>query len=661
MKLFSIVINAMAAICMSLAASAQAPQPPIEAYGELPSLVEAEVSPSGHRIALLVQKNASFVLRIYDAKERAITHQFGVEPMKVRGLFFSDDKHVILQASETTQTWGFRGKYEYSAAISINLENGKSKQMLSREGSLYPAQSGIGRVIGRLASGDLLMPAWVGSSRSQPHYDILKADPDNGHGRKHTRGFHDTIDWFVSTEGEALVRESYDDDKDKYVAEYHDGKNWNALLDIDSAELPVSIVALTNDEKGAFFVSVRDDEEGFSALSRINFDGSTQESTYAREGADIGAVLTDINRRFVGVKYTGTLPAYDFADEVLQESYTFVSSTFPNTMIELDSWADDRSSMLYRVFDGFKVDFWLLHQRNPDKLTILAYSRTDIPPEAVGQVFAAKYPARDGLDIPAILTIPPGTNLEAGMKLPMIVMPHGGPAAHDTYDFDWLAQFFANRGYFVLQPNFRGSTGFGQAFEDAGQGEWAGKMQDDITDGVNAMTSSGYADPDRVCIIGASYGGYAALAGGAFTPDLYRCVAAIAPVADLEKMLRTESRDHGRDSWSVTYWERIMADGDARREKLRSISPSEFADSFKAPVLLIHGIDDTVVEYDQSRIMKRALDRAGKDVDLVKLKGGDHWLSDSETRLATLQALDAFVSEHLAPAAGSNPAAAPTP
>ena len=186
-------------------------------------------------------------------------------------------------------------------------------------------------------------------------------------------------------------------------------------------------------------------------------------------------------------------------------------------------------------------------------------------------------------------------------------------------------------------------------------------MQDDITDGVNAMTSSGYADPDRVCIIGASYGGYAALAGGAFTPDLYRCVAAIAPVADLEKMLRTESRDHGRDSWSVTYWERIMADGDARREKLRSISPSEFADSFKAPVLLIHGIDDTVVEYDQSRIMKRALDRAGKDVDLVKLKGGDHWLSDSETRLATLQALDAFVSEHLAQAAGSNPTTAPTP
>ena len=210
-----------------------------------------------------------------------------------------------------------------------------------------------------------------------------------------------------------------------------------------------------------------------------------------------------------------------------------------------------------------------------------------------------------------------------------------------------MAQYFANRGYLVLQPNFRGSSGYGIDFVNAGNGEWGGKMQDDVTDGVNMLISEGLADPDRVCIVGASYGGYSALAGGAFTPDLYKCVVAIAPVSDLAMMMSDTRERIGRNHWVVDYWEERMADGDARTRKLNAISPAVYASAFKAPVLLIHGEDDTVVPMRQSVRMHNALNRANHPVKLIRLKGEDHWLSESATRLATLQAVSEFVDEHI--------------
>ncbi|MEO1305600.1 MAG: prolyl oligopeptidase family serine peptidase, partial [Pseudomonadota bacterium] len=150
-----------------------------------------------------------------------------------------------------------------------------------------------------------------------------------------------------------------------------------------------------------------------------------------------------------------------------------------------------------------------------------------------------------------------------------------------------------------------------------------------------------------VCIAGASYGGYAALAGAVFTPDLYKCVIAIAPVSDLNRMLADEKRDAGRDHWVVSYWEDVMAEGDARRAKLREISPVNYADQVQAPILLMHGDDDTVVPYVQSTRMRDALRRENKSVELVRLKGEDHWLSVAETRLQTLREMDRFLAEHL--------------
>jgi dipeptidyl aminopeptidase/acylaminoacyl peptidase len=172
-------------------------------------------------------------------------------------------------------------------------------------------------------------------------------------------------------------------------------------------------------------------------------------------------------------------------------------------------------------------------------------------------------------------------------------------------------------------------------------------MQHDLSDGVAALVAAGIADPERVCIVGASYGGYAALAGAAFTPELYRCAAAINGVSDLRDILTIyRGRRDGRSA-AVTYFERSLGVEDSSARELDAASPAQHAEQVQAAVLLIHGRDDSVVLIGQSRSMERALRGAGKTVQLVELEGEDHWLSEATTRLETLRALDTFLAEHL--------------
>jgi dipeptidyl aminopeptidase/acylaminoacyl peptidase len=233
----------------------------------------------------------------------------------------------------------------------------------------------------------------------------------------------------------------------------------------------------------------------------------------------------------------------------------------------------------------------------------------------------------------------------------LVVLVHGGPEARDEPGFDWLSQAFAARGYAVLQPEYRGSSGFGPDFIAAGYGQWGRKMQTDVSDGVRDIVKSGVVDPARVCIAGWSYGGYAALAGAVFDPSAYRCALDMAGPADLRLMLQETDYDSNpsSDSESVRYWTRFMGVKSPNDEKLDDISPALHADKAAVPILIVHGVDDTVVRYEQSKRMVEALKRAGKPYEFVTLKGEDHWGSRSETRLQLLQAWIKFLEAHNPP------------
>jgi dipeptidyl aminopeptidase/acylaminoacyl peptidase len=230
------------------------------------------------------------------------------------------------------------------------------------------------------------------------------------------------------------------------------------------------------------------------------------------------------------------------------------------------------------------------------------------------------------------------------------VLPHGGPESRDRFGFDPIVAFLAAQGYVVVQPNFRGSDGFGEAFADAGRGQWGKRMQDDVTDVVKYMVDAGKADPERICIVGASYGGYAALAGATLTPELYRCAVSISGVGDLNDLLRVEKSDNGSNSNAYHYWRESVGDPDKNRDALAAASPRKQAAKVTAPILLIHGDRDETVSISQSLAMRDALKAAGKSVKLVRFPDADHYWANWERadRLAMFQEVGAFLNQNLA-------------
>lgn len=616
--------------------------PPIEAYGELPEIRSAAISPDGAHVAFLKQqdgKGALFVQRLTDGAISGVR----TDKLKTRSISFAGPGHVILRASRTTQMFGYEGRFEYTGAFSYDLEKDAAKQLLRGEDELYPAQAGIGRIVG-LHSDDqhVFMPAFTGRGQNPP-YDLFKVNLSTGRGRVAVRGRGRTADWIVDRDANVLAREDYDNDTDAYQIHTRRAGRWELIFETKSPLVPFSLVG-AKDDKSALVIIMEDSENDHSTVRELGFDGRISAPIFQRDDAGIERIMSNIQREVFGVEYSGFYPEYDFFNDDLTQSIIDAQAHFGDAAVSLMSWSDDfRKLLLYVEGSGRAGDYYLFDRIDYTAM-LLAQARPNIASEDVGQVLTISYKARDGLSIPALLTLPPDGS---DKNLPLIVLPHGGPESHDAVGFDWMAQYFASRGYMVFQPNFRGSTGFGLDFRDAGRGEWGGKMQDDVTDGVRALISTGRADPDRICIVGASYGGYAALAGGAFTPELYKCVAAIAPVSDVMMMLSDERRDHGRKHWAYDYWKDVIGDPRQEKARLQAISPSNFADAFQAPVLLIHGKDDLVVPIRQSAHMERALRRAGKPVELIRLKGEDHWLSTGETRLETLKALDAFVNKHI--------------
>jgi dipeptidyl aminopeptidase/acylaminoacyl peptidase len=254
------------------------------------------------------------------------------------------------------------------------------------------------------------------------------------------------------------------------------------------------------------------------------------------------------------------------------------------------------------------------------------------------------YPAADGLIIHAYLTLPEGRTAK---NLPLVVLPHGGPQARDEPGFDWISQAIASRGYAVLQPEFRGSGGFGKDLLWAGFGEFGKKMQTDLSDGVRALAAQGVIDPKRVCIVGASYGGYAALAGATLDTGVYRCAVSDAGVSDLHKLVAR--MDNTIDNRGERFWDRFLGVSDYNDPKLDAISPIKHIDKVSVPILLIHGRDDTRVPFSQSQAMADALKAAGKPVEFVVLNGEDHFLSRSATRLQMLEATVKFLEANNPP------------
>lgn len=671
MELKKILCVVLCALCFQLRSWAQEP-PPLSVYGKLPEIMSASVSDSGDKVAFLRSDAKGQYVLVKDYK-LGTQNGFKVENFKPHSVDFIGDRYVKLVASATENLDHFRDDFEYVFAFIYDTKTEETFQLLEKEKNIVPGTS-VSRVIGVLdKTGELLIPAYtfpvangalntasigglstVGSS-------VFRVNPSSGKTRLFEGDrvsqrlqsggrpkYEHAIDWVVSSRGDIIAREDYDSYTNEYrIFTKRDGK-WKKIYENDPSDKRYiggrrfGVYAMTPKEDAIIFLGLNDASNERS-LFKLDFNGEITGPIFEMKNADVAGVWMTDNRHLIGVEYSGNEPKYEFWDKALSVKFETLKGRMDGFTLKISDINNDATRMVLKISGGSETANYYLFNIETEKLSPLG-KPYQIAGEYVGFTQSIEYKSSDGTKIPAILTWPAG---DEEKNLPAIVLPHGGPASYDTTEFDWLAQYFASRGYLVLQPNFRGSSGFGDKFESAGHGEWGGLMQQDLHDGVRAIISAGWVDPERVCIVGGSYGGYAALMAGGMVPDLFKCVAAIAPVTDLAELMRDTQRDKGSRSYSYEYFKVSIGNLLKFGTKLQQLSPVNYAKTYALPVLLVHGKDDTVVPILQSREMKTRMIRAGKNVELVELDGADHWLSTSEARFSTLEAVAKFVETHI--------------
>jgi dipeptidyl aminopeptidase/acylaminoacyl peptidase len=373
---------------------------------------------------------------------------------------------------------------------------------------------------------------------------------------------------------------------------------------------------------------------GREALYRISLDGSRREElVLARPDVDVDGVLRiGRSRRPVGATFAAEQRQNIYFDPQLKQLGEALGRSLPNLpLIDFIGSSSDESKLLVRASSDVDPGRLYVFDKASHRLNEIMLIRPEMEQVKLAKVQAVTYRAADGTLIPAYLTLPPSG---AQKNIPAIVMPHGGPSSRDEWGFDWLPQFFAASGYAVIQPNYRGSTGYGDDwYEHNGFQSWTTAVGD-VADAGRWLVSQGIADPKKLGIVGWSYGGYAALQSAEMAPDLFKAVVAIAPVTDLEA-LKEEWR-----GWSSHELEiKFIGQG----ANVRQGSPIANVDRMKAPVMLFHGTHDRNVDVKQSQRMAGRLQGAGKQVQLVTYDDLDHSLPDSRVRADLLRKSDQFL------------------
>ncbi len=638
-----VLTAAACALALSASPSAPAFAAPLETYGRLPQIEEAVISPDGAMVAYATTDGENRFIAVRNISDGKIVGGMRANDVKIRDLSWAGSGHLLITTSKTALVHDLTGpRQEYFMAQTLDLETGKQRLLMERaEGSMNVI---YGTPHVRMVDGEVaVIVEGVNFVDNKGRLGLFRVKLKNSATRLLDDGFENTNDWVVGDDGKGVAQTEYDQKTGEWRLRIRTGGRWEIAERLTaSVERPwLAGLGRTDD---TILVSFPSEDGGI--LKEYPLAGGAP--TKVMDQSYDSIIRDPATRRLIGyTKLVGDEQRYIFFDPKAEAAWKAVVKAFAGDRVRLASWSDDRRKIIV-VVDSAKVgQAYAMVDLDKKSAVWLGEVYDGLSPEDVAEVRPVTYKAADGLEIHGYLTLPRD---KPAKDLPLVVLPHGGPEGRDTPGFDWWSQALASRGYAVLQPNFRGSEGYGLAFIEAGYGQWGRKMQTDLSDGVRHLAGQGLIDPKRVCIVGASYGGYAALAGPTLDRGVYRCAVAVSGVSDLRRMLDAEVSSVGTSEHStLRYWQRFMGVDGRRDPDLAAISPARLAAQADAPILLIHGKDDTVVLYEQSVIMRQALERAGKPVELVTLKGEDHWLSRGETRLQMLQSTVAFLEKHNPP------------
>ena len=647
---FIVILSAALGSCWAAQAA------PLEAYGKLPGIEQAAVSPGGVYVAYVATDGEARKIAIATTADRKIKFVAPAGQVKLRDIQWAGDDHLIITTSTTTQPMALLGerldgpRQEFFIALDLDLKTGRTRGLLDnvQQGAEVRNQF---RTMNTIYS--LPVVRTVGGkpvafvrgeyfTASRGAWGLFRVDLDSDRAYLVDKGGSDARDWAIGPEGQPVAQTIYDPAAGGWKLMVRDPNGWRTVQ-TETAPIESPDLAGLGRDGGSVLVRFPDSKTG-DALRELSLSAGTWGETLSASGGD-GLIRDPVSGQLIGTfGLRGDAGTYSFFGAHDAAVWRTVGKAFPGDIVQFVSWSEDRKKIVARVDSAELGPAYSLVDLTTGQADWLGSDYEQLKAEDISPVKAVSYKAADGLEITGYLTLPRGRDPHG---LPLVVLPHGGPAARDTPGFDWWAQALASRGYAVLQPNYRGSLGLGVDFYRAGFGEVGRKMQTDLSDGVRDLVRQGVVDGKRVCIVGGSYGGYAALAGATLDRGVYRCAVSYAGPSDLHDLLGAMGRMHGADA--ERFWSRYVGARNQDDPVLTAVSPASHAAEVAIPVLLIHGRDDTVVPVWQSRKMADALRAAGKPVELIELTGEDHWLSTGATRLQMLEATVAFLEKNNPP------------
>jgi dipeptidyl aminopeptidase/acylaminoacyl peptidase len=627
---------------------------PLAVYAGLPAARGARLSPDGKLLAYIgpVRGRNAFVIWPLDAKEKSKAKVIKTGDGEPQWVLWKSDQR-LLASLRVVSTRGPLMKTVDTRLVSIDASTGEVVEMVRADEADYPPQ--IQDHLLSSLPGDpghvlLQLPKFDRTTRTAPsgdtlnerneHPEVVRLDVKTGRTETLLQQHGLITHWIADADGQVrlgwavrrdhkaldlLVRDTPQSPwRTTRTVTLNEGQRFNPLAFVEGQADRLYVESNHHGGPGAIF----------------EFDLASGEFTRT-VAADPDGEVSPIRRdgRLVGHEDTHGRRVY--FDRAWAADAALIDKALPDSTNRLiDRSADGRRVLVSVVKGNEPLDFWLLtRDKGEQVLEPVTEAYPGLDPSQIAPSRWTRYTARDGLSIPALLTLPVGYQRGKGAPLPFVVLPHGGPSAHDEAGLDHWVQFLASRGYGVLQPQFRGSTGYGQKFLAAGYRQWGLAMQDDVTDGTRWLIDQKLADPRRIALVGGSYGGYATLMGLAKEPGLYRAGAAFAPVTDLSTLVE--------DQWRYVFGDLNLPQIGGNSKQLEQTSPARLAERITAPVLLVHGRKDFTVPVLHTELMTSALKKAGKPATTLYLDEGDHYLSRGDDRLAWLKALDGFLAANL--------------
>jgi dipeptidyl aminopeptidase/acylaminoacyl peptidase len=656
MGLFSVGIRRLAwmclvaglAVCFVLGHDAQAQRIPSMGDGAIQDFLrhsveparysQAELSPSGRHLLAVQERGGdqshdTLIIFDLDAEGGPVGRRLEVGEHNIDWIAWASEDHFLVSISSLQRVYIVGGSRRNptrrflpvpSRIYTIERESLSLIATLMDDARPNFNNRSLSRITDILPDDPdhVLMPAY-----NRRNYNLYRVNILTGESDKLETGTAYTTAWFTA-HGEAVMRAdiTHSGRHLRFYGRREGRRSWRRVSTVRSRDLfgarPDFEWAGPSDQAGQVFVRGRPEGAEFFGIYRYDLEeGTFGEAVVVRDDYDVHqAIIGTFSGDYAGYVYQDDRLRFVYDDPDIADAYRRVDALFRGEAVTTPV-SIGGSRLLFFVQGPNVPGVYYLFDRDTDEIEPMLFARPNLESDDLRAVTSVRYAARDGTEIQGYFTEP---RTGANATTPLIVYPHGGPELRDTLEFDPVVQYLTALGYAVFQPNYRGSSGFGRSFAEAGYREWGGLMQDDISDGVRWLIEEGRADPDQICIVGFSYGGYAALAGAATTPDLYRCAIAGAPVTEFFDFLdfKEDSSDDVYDYW-VDLLGNPRADR-ADRADMTARSPVHMADQITIPVFLYHGDDDDLVPVEQSRRMAEAMTEHGVDHVYLEVPDGRH-------------------------------------